>query len=582
MDAARQDSSLPTLRLSGADYMSLAILASLACTMMFWHLGQRYLWQDEAATAVLAERMLEFGKPLAYDGRNLITWDINQPVDAEDAARLARNPEAMVRAYAARGEFKHDTAWIGHPWGQFVLAAASLQALGHGTWQARAPFAMCGVMTVVVLYVIVRQLTQDRLQAWLAALLLISNVYWVLHMRQCRYYAPSSLLLLLTLFAYLRWQDARRAAAVLFVVTAWTLFQFDYGTWFPVVGILAIDSLWRQRRTVLNSLLVFLALAAAIAPWVFYYELFSRVRATVVPLYHRGLWNYFFFNQYLVPVVVLVIAGWLLWRERGSMRLREQQFLTTAWAITASGLFWVPVVIHAPHHRYLVAATPLACVVLANVVVRFTDLIRSHLAWIRWRTATAVVLVGFLVVSPWLSNVASVPYLLESGAPRLGILIRAEWNIFCQDLRGVMRDPNRELVTLLQSKLGPEDEVVINYEDVPLMFYLPNGIRGGVACFRVRDAKSPPPRLLVFNRSAVGLYQPWQMDAFNQLLRQYQWIPVRSDLLSQRASNCPDPALHFAQDPPQGRIEIFELAPQSEGARETPPDTATSPGMPAK
>jgi predicted membrane-bound mannosyltransferase len=41
-----------------------AIIASLAAILLFWGLSDRYLWQDEAATAVLSARLLKFGRPL--------------------------------------------------------------------------------------------------------------------------------------------------------------------------------------------------------------------------------------------------------------------------------------------------------------------------------------------------------------------------------------------------------------------------------------------------------------------------------------------------------------------------------------
>ena len=54
----------------GAEALGLAMIAVLAAVLLFWGLADPYLWQDEAATAVLATRMLRFGKPLAYDGVN--------------------------------------------------------------------------------------------------------------------------------------------------------------------------------------------------------------------------------------------------------------------------------------------------------------------------------------------------------------------------------------------------------------------------------------------------------------------------------------------------------------------------------
>ena len=55
--------------------MAQAAILGLAALLLLWGLGNSYLWQDEAATAVLAQRTLRYGRPLAYDGVNLITID---------------------------------------------------------------------------------------------------------------------------------------------------------------------------------------------------------------------------------------------------------------------------------------------------------------------------------------------------------------------------------------------------------------------------------------------------------------------------------------------------------------------------
>ena len=57
------------------------------------------------------------------------------------------------------------------------------------------------------------------------------------------------------------------------------------------------------------------------------------------------------------------------------------------------------------------------------------------------------------------------------------------------------------VVEWLKQNAKPTDEILINYEDVPLMFYLPNPIRGGVAAFRVEDDSKSPPEFVVLRQS---------------------------------------------------------------------------------
>src|SRR5450755_3824712 len=123
------------------------VLGGLSALLLLWGLGDKYLWQDEAATAVLAQRLLRFGRPLAYDGVNLITIDHIAAEEANTLAERTGDPKAAVDFYIRRGDFKADTTWRWHPWGQFILEGISLKLLGPTTVAARLPFALAGILT---------------------------------------------------------------------------------------------------------------------------------------------------------------------------------------------------------------------------------------------------------------------------------------------------------------------------------------------------------------------------------------------------------------------------------------------------
>src|SRR5215472_16946555 len=65
----------PSQRASRPVWLAPLLIGGAAAVLLFWNLTDTYLWQDEANTAVLAVRLLRHGKPLAYDGRNLISDD---------------------------------------------------------------------------------------------------------------------------------------------------------------------------------------------------------------------------------------------------------------------------------------------------------------------------------------------------------------------------------------------------------------------------------------------------------------------------------------------------------------------------
>ena len=254
-----------------------AILVGVASFLLFSRLGTPYLWQDEAATAVLAQRMLRFGRPLSYDGMNLITIDHFAAEDSNTIDQRTRDPQAAVQFYVRRGDYKPDTTWKWQPWGQFVIAALSLKILGASTLAARVPFALAGMLTILLLYWLVWDHLKSSRLALLACSFLVFNAYWIVHSRQCRYYSLSSLFLMLTITSYARWQWGNRWGAVGFVISAWCWFQVDYGTVWPVLGVLFADAFIAQRRSLWRPAVVGVVLAAAIAPFADYHELWGRL-----------------------------------------------------------------------------------------------------------------------------------------------------------------------------------------------------------------------------------------------------------------------------------------------------------------
>lgn len=529
-------------------------LAPLACALaaglvLFWNLDARYLWQDEAATAVLGERMLRFGKPLAYDGRNLVTMDYVRPEDGAAIGDITQNAERGVRFYVERGDFKPDTTWIGQPWGQFALAGLSLRLLGHGTLQARLPFALAGVLAAVLLYELVRRRFDDPLMAGIAVALLLTNVFWVLHARQCRLYPVSSLALVATLVAYLRWSEGRRLGTLLFVATAWTFFQFDFGTVWPVLGVLGADALL-TRRPLRRTLVAFGAVALSVAPWIWYYELWGRLKTGASPWRVRAWGNLFNLNQFELPLVLVPILLWLAWRSPR----HERRLVLLCLSVFAALLVWVPVVAPHPYHRYVVAATPLASLLAAFAVTRIAGfLVRRPAA--RALLASAIALV--LAASPLASNAVSIwipRYFWTMRLHELGRFVRGEIAPAWLELSGRAPDPNRLVIEFVASRLGPEDEILVTYEDIPFMFYTDHPVRGGISSFRAEDRTGVPPRFAVVRRSILALH--WKV--FKRELGRYQWESMPVEAPDVPFGNSPDPNHRFFPRP-EGHPSVMVL-----------------------
>ncbi len=510
------------------------LLAVIAAVLLLWGLSNKYLWQDEAATAVLSQRMLQFGRPLAYDGVNLITIDYFKTEEPASIAQRTTDPQAAVQYYIHRGDYKADTSWRFQPWGQFVVTAISLKTLGSTTLAARLPFALAGIATVLLLYRFVLANFGNPLMALLAALFLVFNAYWILHARQCRYYSLSCLFLMITLMAYARWQWGGRWGAAAFVLAAWCWFQVDYGTFWPVMLVLFVDAFVAERHNLWRPALVGTVLAVAIAPFLYYFELWRR-KATPV-----GIWsdrfsaNLFDINEYVAPLMIVFAAiALLVWRWP-SLAAAERRLVAIASVTILAFTLWVPLAAPVSFLRYVIILAPLGCLLAAWVLVQSCGP-RTGLAWLG---------AAILIVTPWMSK----PLHLLISPPRWFVharFVRPELRIMGTEVFGHRPDPNRIVIEWLKQNASPSDEILINYEDVPLMFYLPNPIRGGVAAFRAEDDAKVRPEFVILRRSVPFLHWP----VYRRELGRYQW----SEVTSVRApdiiwGNNPDPVSE-ARDP---------------------------------
>src|SRR5207249_1094457 len=80
---------------------AVAGLVLVAALLIVPGLGVRYLWDDEAETALLAKNVIRFGVPVAWDGASLISQECGSDYDA-------------------------NYLWLQTPWLPIYLTAASL------------------------------------------------------------------------------------------------------------------------------------------------------------------------------------------------------------------------------------------------------------------------------------------------------------------------------------------------------------------------------------------------------------------------------------------------------------------------
>ena len=171
-----------------------------------------------------------------------------------------------------------------------------------------------------------------------------------------------------------------------------------------------------------------------------------------------------------------------------------------------------------------------------------------RLAWL----AVAVV-----ALTPWLCK----PLAAVVRPPRwsrTGTVFRSELALIRTDIFGHRVDPNRLVIEWLEKNSVPTDEILVNYEDLPLMYYLPNRIRGGVASYRAEDDASVPPRYAIMRRTVPFVDWP----VYVREVARYYWsaVPVKAPDI--RWGNNPDPEGHIQDRSKASDLLFFERTDQ--------------------
>ena len=478
------------------------LMVGVGAVLLLSHLGNGRLWQDEAETAVLGKNTLRYGSPRAFDGVNRI------------------NPSLPVQA---------GDAWTYHTWLPFYAAAAAFRVAGPTTAAARFPFALMGVISIWLGYLAARRLTQDRAIARLTTFLLITSVPFLLHMRQCRYYAPAVLFTLWSVLAYVRFIQNKRWAAVELICAVLVLFHAEHGAFAPVFLALGLHHAFTQRgpqRT--RGILVAVTLLALTIPWMIYLQAGQHHRGFALREISRHLQFYFRqINRFLFPIVVWIPAL-IFWRpifknlfgERGTAAHEGWKLAAVLLSVGFLFLIFLP---EQRHFRYLIFLVPFLLMVHAAFLVRL----------LRMKQWPVLALAGFLIFC----TVEATPH-GPAGLPAFGI--RCLFLEFVGELTHPYRGPVDGVVELLQKEGRAGETLKIPYEEQPIIFYTPAIVVEPVPASD-NFARETFPDWIVLRRDWLPngfLESPY----YRQIQARYREVPLDAPDIPWQ--NRPDPGYH--------------------------------------
>jgi 4-amino-4-deoxy-L-arabinose transferase-like glycosyltransferase len=473
--------------------LSLAVIAGVVALTNLQH---SMLWQDEAQTALISRTVLGHGIPIGTDGQNFFSQE-------------------------AGAEYAPGYVWRWHTWLPFYVLAGFFGVFGEGTFVARLPFALCGIATVVMTYKLAEALWHDRKAALAAGMLLALSVPFLILARQCRYYSMTALFTVVSLFYYTNLMRRERYATAGLVVALLLLFHTHYVYLGALVAALVVHAAWwhRDRLRALGGALGVVAVFCL--PWVIWFTGMPYCqqygRALLDPAVaweslqsfaaqleaHAAPWW-----ALQVPVIVLAVHA-LRGTVRGCLDRELWNGTSLLLLAGAANVALLSLVVPGTFFRYLTPILPVMALLLARVT--------GALAGWHWS-------VGLVFVAALVGRQPVAEYVYE----------------LTHDFNG----PVEGIADYLNEHARDGDVVGITYEDMPLKFYTPLRVIGGLTGEDLRPAEDA--QWLIIRRYPGDLTKDAPVRKFlNDQLRRGRYEKIVLDSPDTRWQNREDLALHL-------------------------------------
>ncbi len=536
----------------GTRQRDVLMLCAVAAALLLPNLGGPRLWADEGDTAVFARTIVERGLPYAWDGRTFTDSDRGRRLNA-------------------------DLLLVGTPWLPFYVTAGSFAVLGESAFSARLPFALSGVASVALLYLLVLRLTADRRAALAAAVLLLGSVQFLLYARQCRHYSLNVLLTLVVLIGFLRLRERPRdpLLAIASVLLYHTHPLPAVATLAAAGGLTVVHPAFRAARRPFFGWLAVVVLLAV--PWLWVtlggWQENSSFLASAGELPLR-------LAQVGIEAAEFVpLLGWLVLaiaiHATGRLGAGDRAFLALAGAGIAMPLLLLALSLSvgelfALGLRYVPGILPLAAGITAVLAVRASGSSNLGLAALLV-VFTATHLPGAsLLFAAFPNGVAHDRTGLAFHQPRrpLGPWLRLELPGYLRELWETDPGSVTGIAEELAKRADPEDILITNYEWEPLYFH--TNLRQGLKIFPEHEiagaarAHGLPPYVFEAKGARWVVWRdPWEGSHLGYRLERVRRELARSGARLQRVASVPEtvwenrPELHFHRFP--GRNHIYPL-----------------------
>lgn len=225
--------------------------------LSFHQLGNLYYWDDEAEVGIIAKNFLASGQLSGWDGRNLYAFSDGGALDTN---LRTRNPPLDI-----------------------LVCALSFKFLRVSNESGRFLFVVIGILALGIFVLLIKNDFGEKPWLWfyMLGVFALSPVF-LLNIRQCRYYALSLLLSLLSYYAYRRSLSTKRVGDFL-IVTVSSILAFYANPMTGIAFVLALGFLhiffhrqdYSFREWKIITLMIFLFLITTV-PYAIYYRIWDR------------------------------------------------------------------------------------------------------------------------------------------------------------------------------------------------------------------------------------------------------------------------------------------------------------------
>ncbi|MBN2143042.1 MAG: hypothetical protein JW774_00310 [Candidatus Aureabacteria bacterium] len=535
---------------AGAHLIILGMLIFLYAFSLFKNISYPLLWNDEAETAVYAERILDFGYPRVHDGKNALNL-------------FSSNMDMALKE-------PYD-AYIGSVWGQYYFCVP-------GAWLARKtddlylksalmriPFALAGMIGVFLSAGLVISFYTGKMAKLrymiLFLLMELVSVVLILYLREVRYY---SLLIFLTsgvLCLYTAWKFHKRISdrnySILMVFFLFLLFNVFHPVMIGLVCFLTayeiIGWFWVRLskqsepagenggslKALFRALLPMMVAFVLILPLVHFFEMvklsayYSSMRGYSWLKYFnhiRIIWIFYLQNDLLLPV--LLIKALLVFLRLSNRSLLKNMpvmllqckysdflfffFISMVLFIARIPLLW---------ERYYVWMHPFWMAMFILDLTLIVDLLKANGLWGERRIKMQVIL---LIV-----------ILCGHVAWEKRWIVRAHlYELFHQ-----YKGPLDFVIPYLRDHYPHPEQLVIatNYEEPSYMYYLRCKVTVGFTRNNIEEDRKISPDIIIYRKNWNGL----QADILSELYQQGRFNRVSFPVFDYPVNNIPETKMHL-------------------------------------